>query len=70
MHIKQVVSLQQHLEILPESGVFLLKPGAGEGCCCCLTLFLAKAGLGTARCMHDKEGEQGSAALAKRGVNA
>jgi hypothetical protein len=58
MHIKEAVSLQQHLEIgFPDATVVVLKTAAGR-----LTLFLAKAGLSTARCMHD----QGSRALAKR----
>jgi hypothetical protein len=54
MHIKEAVSLQKHLEIeFPDATIVVFKTAA---------LFLAKAGLSTARCMHD----QGSRALAKR----
>jgi hypothetical protein len=33
MHIKQSVSLQQHLEPFPNPSILSLTPGADEGCC-------------------------------------
>jgi hypothetical protein len=62
MHIKEAVSLQQHLEIgFPDATIVVFETARGGGCRLDLRCTWAKAGLGTARCMHD----QGSRALAK-----